>query len=447
MNIQFKNRKKELEEIKEVINSKKFELFVLYGRRRIGKTELILNATKNKKRIYYLATGENNLERFYNTCLNQEEGVSKLKKDWGVLFDYLKNKRDIIIIDEFQNLIAENKNILNIFQSIVDTILKDSKIKLFLLGSSISMMTSKVLSYKSPLYGRRTGSIDLKAVSFFDLKKFFPNFGIEELMNIYGFADGIPFYLIKIDKKFWPWLENELKKEKSFLRDEMDFLIRYEFDDPGTYKLILEAIANGKTKLNEIKDFSKFKRTDLTPYLKNLIEINFIKRLVPINENIKSRKGRYYLSDNFLQFWFRYIYPNLSSIEEGIFNVDLIKENYNSYLGFIFEKVTKQFLIKTNFFNFTKIGQWWHKDKEIDIVALNEKNKEALFVECKWKSKVNAENVIEKLAEKAKFVDWNNEKRKEYFAVFAKSFSKKIRKFEGKKVYCFDLKDLKEYLK
>lgn len=434
----FKNRVNELSEVGETISSKKFELLIIYGRRRIGKTELILKATENVKRIYYLAVGEKNLERFYALCLQQFPEISKLKIDWETLFEFLKDNVEAVIIDEFQNLIHENKSILNIFQAIVDIKLKNSKLKLILLGSSISMITSKVLDYKSPLYGRRTGSLELKGVSFFDLIKFFPKFSIKELIEIYAFADGIPFYLVKIDKKFSSWLQEEIKKSKSFLRDEVDFLMRYEFKDASTYKLILEAIAQGKTKLNEIKDFIKIKRTDISPYLRNLLEVKMIKRAVPITERSKSRFGRYYISDNFIKFWFRYIYPNLSSIEEGIFELNAIKSDYNSYLGQIFEEVSKQFLIKKgrSIFNFTKIGRWWHKDKEIDIMALNEETKEILFVECKWQERVNPSKILQELKEKAEFVDWNKNKRKECYAIFAKSFKEKLK---GENVYLFDL--------
>lgn len=445
MIIQFRNRKKELDEMKEILKSNKFELVIIYGRRRIGKTELILNATKNSKRVYYLATGENNLERFYNVCTDFDTKAANLKKDWEVLFGFLKNAADVVIIDEFQNMIRENKNILNIFQSITDIILKGSKIKLFLLGSSISMMTSRVLSYKSPLYGRRTSSLNLKSIGFFDLMEFFPEKNIEQLTEIYGFADGIPFYLIRIETNFWKWFGNEAKKGRSFLRDEVDFLIRYEFEDPATYKLILEAIANGKTKLNEIKNFMKLRRTDITPYLRNLIEIDFVKRIVPVTENIKSRMGRYYITDNFLKFWFRYIYPNMSAIEEGIFDIRTIKKDYSFYLGSIFEDVAKQYLIKTKkLFRFTRIGRWWHKDKEIDITAFNEQTKQILFAECKWQGKVNARKILTELKEKSKSVQWNNKKRKEHYIIFAKSFKEKIKE---PNLVLFDLKDLKKALK
>ena len=442
MIIQFKDRKKERHELDEVLNSKTFEFIVIYGRRRIGKTELILKATENKKRIYYLAIGAKNLERFYNICIGHYPQVSKLKMDWEVLFDFLKDNAETVVIDEFQNMIQEDANILNIFQSVTDTILKDSPLKLFLLGSSISVMTSRVLDHKSPLYGRKTGSLELKSVSFFDLKEFFPKAGMEELVEIYGFADGVPYYLVRIDRSFWLWLKDEVEKERGFLKDEVDFLMRYEFEDVSTYKLILEAIAHGKTKLNEIKNYMNVKRTDISPYLRNLIEVGMIKREVPITENVRSRLGRYHISDNFLKFWFRYIYPNVSSIEEGIFDIDIIKRDYNRYLGHIFEDVSKQFLIKErdNIFKFSKIGKWWHKEREIDIVALNESTEEIMFIECKWQdlSAKQVDKILAELKEKSKFVRWNNDTRKEQFAIIAKHIKDKD-KLRKKGVLVFDL--------
>jgi AAA+ ATPase superfamily predicted ATPase len=446
MIIQFKDREKERRELDEVLNSKTFEFIVIYGRRRIGKTELILKATENKKRIYYLAIGARNLERFYNICIGHYPQVSKFKMDWEVLFDFLKDNAETVVIDEFQNMIQEDANILNIFQSVTDTILKDSPLKLFLLGSSISVITSKVLDHKSPLYGRKTGSLELKSVSFFDLKEFFPKADMEELVEIYGFADGVPYYLVRIDISFWLWLKDEIEKERGFLKDEVDFLMRYEFEDVSTYKLILEAIAHQKTKLNEIKNYMNVKRTDISPYLRNLIEVGMIKREVPITENVRSRLGRYYISDNFLKFWFRYIYPNVSSIEEGIFDIDIIKGDYNRYSGYIFEDVVKQFLIKERdkIFKFSKIGKWWHKEREIDIVALNESTEEIMFIECKWQdlSAKQVDKILVELKEKSKFVRWNNDTRKEQFAIIVKHIKNKDKdKLRKKGVLVFDLAD------
>ena len=444
----FKDRKKELRELREILDSDKFEFIIIYGRRRIGKTSLILEATKNMNRIYYLAIEQNNLERFYNVCRNHFPEIKNLRMDYEALFEYLKDRVDVVIIDEFQNIIKEDKSIISLFQAIIDNILINSKIKLFILGSSISIISSRVLSYKSPLYGRKTGSIKLKPVRFIDLREFFPNAKIEELLCIYGFTDGIPYYLTRIDTDFWKWLSNELIRERTFLKDEVEFLMRYEFEDPGTYKSILEAIAFGNTKISEIKNFIKAKRTDITPYLRNLIEIGLIERIVPITENIKSRNGRYYITDNFTRFWFRFIYPNISSIEEGIFDINQIKREYNTYLGSIFEKVCKQLIINGIIpFKATRIGKWWHKEQEIDIVAINENTKEILLAECKWKNNVKPEKILKELEEKAKNIEWNKNKRREIYTIFAKNFKEKIREYNNKKVYCIDLKDIEKYIK
>jgi hypothetical protein len=423
MIIQFKDRKKELGEIREFLDSdSQSRLLIIYGRRRVGKTELALKAVEGRKALYYLATEENNLKRFYTECIKYDADASKLKMDWEILFGFLKDRADAVIIDEFQNMISEDKSIISMFQLIVDVVLRGSKLKIIILGSSVSVITSKVLAYKSPLYGRRAGSIKLKPVQFFSMNEFFPNASIEQLAEIFGFGDGIPFYLVKIEKKFWQWLKKEVDQEKSFLRDEIDFLLMYEFTNVSTYKMVLEAIANGKTELNEIKNFIGLQRTDITPYIRNMIEVGFIQRKVPITENLRSRHGRYFILDNFIKFWFRYIYPALSSIEAGIFDVETIKSDYNSYLGFVFEDICRQFIIKTMPFSFTKIGPWWHGSNEIDIVALNEKTGDAFFIECKWKNNVDAEGVLDGLKRKASCVYWNK-KMKEHYCIMAKSFS------------------------
>ena len=450
----FVDRKEELNAIKKKLADRGFDLIILFGRRRVGKTALILESVKNKEYIYFLAAERNNTSKFKRECLKHVEEIKYVEEDWEAIFSFLKNR--IVIIDEFPNLLIEDRGILSEFQRIVDTMLSTTNTKLVLLGSSVSMMKSEILAHKSPLYGRITSMLELKPLRFFQIKDFFRNAGVEELIRIYGFADGIPYYLRKIDKlPFFSWLENEIKKPDTFLKHEIDIILRTEFDEPFTYKEILEAIALGKTKLNEIKNHVGIKG-EITKYLKHLIKTDFVERRVPVTESMKSKKGRYYLKDNFLRFWFRFIYPNLSPIEEGNFRIDFIKSQYNKYLGEVFEKVCYQYLLeligKLKIPYFNKIGkQWGHVPErkhtyEIDIVALNERTKEILFAECKWRSRVNAEKICGELVEKAEHVEWHRGRRKEILAVFAKSFSKRIDEFEGRKVFCFDLRDLERQL-
>ena len=166
-------------------------------------------------------------------------------------------------------------------------------------------------------------------------------------------------------------------------------------------------------------------------------------REVPVTESARSKKGRYYIADNFVAFWFRYIHPNLSAIEEGLFDVEEIRHDYSRYLGFVFEKVARQFLIELNRrgklpFKFSKVGRWWHKDKEIDLIALSEREKKALFVEVKWKSLKDKEverilNKLEKIAELTGLDEYEK-----YFGVFAKSV-------EFKSGLVWDLGDLASF--
>ncbi|ADC69056.1 ATPase [Methanocaldococcus sp. FS406-22] len=441
----FVNREKELKALNEKLDSNNFEFIVIYGRRRIGKTKLALKSVENREHIYYLAVEGDNLKHFKRYALKVVPTIEYAKEDWEAYFNFLKDK--IIIIDEFPNLIKENPNILSLFQRIIDVHLKDTKTKLIILGSSISMMGEKVLSYKSPLYGRKTGVLKIKPLKFKHLKEFFPKATWEELVEIYGFADGIPYYLEKIKLPFWSYLDEEIKRVDSFLRYEVDLLMRYEFEEPTTYKKILEAIAFGNHTLGEIKNYLGLKHSDLTPYLKNLIETEFIEREIPITESPKTKKGRYYIKDNFIAFYFRYIFPNLSAIEEGIFEIDVIKADYNQYLGFVFENVAKEFLIELNKigklpFKFLSIGRWWHKGEEIDLIALNKNDKKALFVEVKWRDlkDKDVKKIFKDLDRKSKLVGLDDYEK--YYVIIGKRVENKD--FKG--CLLFDLNDFDKYL-
>lgn len=450
--MKFINREKELEALGKRFNSKNFEFCVIYGRRRIGKTTLSLAGARGREFVYYLATEENNLKKFKDVASKLIPEIKYVQEDMEAIFSSLKGK--IVIIDEFPNLIKESPKAVSELQRIIDVVLKKTKTKLVVLGSSISMMEDRVLSYHSPLYGRKTSQIKLKPLKFSQIKNFFPKASSRELIEIYGFADGIPFYLEKIDYPFWKYLDGEMKKVDSFLKTEIDFLMKYEFSEARTYKKILEAIALGNTKLGEIKNYIGFKGTDITPYLKNLMETEFVERAIPLLDTVRSRKGRYYIKDNFVNFWFRFIYPNLSFIEEEIFSSGEIREKYDTYLGFIFERICKEFLVEKKGklpIKFSKIGKQWgaipkaekgENQYEIDLVILNDEAKQILFAECKWRAlkEKQAKSILGELKEKSGFVRWNNGKRKEFFGLIAKRIEnkKKLRK-EGFLV--FDLED------
>ena len=216
--------------------------------------------------------------------------------------------------------------------------------------------------------------------------------------------------------------------------------------------LILRAIAEGKRKLGEISNETGLEKSAVSRYLATLEAVKFVDYELPVTESSKSKKRLYYLSDNYLNFWFKFIYPNKWLIEEGFGErvLEKIKSEFSQFFSGVFERLCRKIVLSK--FDFARAGRQWGKIPgtkevyEIDILALNDQTKEILFAECKWQPGVNAKKICKELAEKASYVQWHNKERKENFAIFAKSFSKKIKEFEGRRVYCFDLRDLQKVL-
>ena len=451
----FVDRERELRFLESRFQEEGFEFVIISGRRRVGKSRLIEEFIKNKKAIYLLSENKPfayNLKKFSKKISEffglPEIEVKSLEECFKLILSLHKSKEKlVVVIDEFSYLIKQEPECIAEMQSIVDEILKDKNIFLILSGSAISLMQKHLLSYSSPLYGRTTGTIILKPLSFSFLAKWFPFAGFEDLVKIYAVTSGIPKYLEFFEGKN---AEDEIKNNffdpNSFLFREMPQLLSEELRNIGTYFTILEAISKGKNKVTEIANYAYIDAKEMVSYLHTLENLGFVRKITPLF----GKKGIYEVSDNYARFWFRFVSPYFSEIE-NYHSENAVREfekEFNSYLGKIFEEIILQLILKGKIkLEFTKIRKWWHKDKEIDLVALNERTKKILFGECKWKDRVNPKKILEELVEKAQYVQWHNKERKESFAIFAKSFSKKIKEFEGKKVYCFDLKDFERILK
>ena len=448
---QFVNREKELQHLNSAYNSDRSELFVVFGRRRIGKTELLRQFIKEKNAVYFLADERGdaaNLSEFRTLVAdgagNEILGQSTL--DW---LDTLKEaakteERLVIVIDEYPFLINGNKAIPSIFQKAWDLYLSDSNVMLVLCGSSISMMERHVLGSKSPLYGRRTGQIKVEPLMFKHTGAFFTDFGVEQLVKIYAITDGIPYYLKEAKHRIQKISQLEmLYSTESLLLEEAEVLLTYEFREPAKYFSILRAISFGNTKFGDIVNYTGFSSSIVSQYLSNLSVLNIVEARYPVTEKTpRSRNARYYITDNYFTFWFRFVYPNKSLIY-GDFKIPKFNPDFNRYVGMVFEKIAAEILWTARPVEFTKIGRWWHKEVEIDLVALNEASKEVLFIECKWKtlSMVESMRNLEKLKKKADFVKWNKGDRSEYYGIVAKKVEGKDT-LRRKGFVVFDLDDL-----
>jgi len=404
----FINREWELKFLQEAYKSERNELIVVYGRRRVGKTVLALKSIENNKNaIYFFAeetTEEENRKTFRKLVADYlgDKILEKADLGWEKIFATVAERAPgtVIVIDEFPNLIRGNRAIVSKFQKMWDSLNQSARIKLVLLGSSVSVMESEVLSYKSPLYGRRTGQIRLRPLNPIHLSEFFPEMSWEERVKIYGITDMIPAYLWEAKARIG---ENKdiqaVFAPGTMLFEEAEFLLRYELREPARYYEVLEAIAKGATKFGEICNETGFPAPVVSQYLSRLELLGIVKKETPLLESPKRRNARYKISDNYFRFWFRFIYPNRSIIlREG--RLQGFEEEYNKYMGSVFEgfwrEVLPEFLP-----GIQHAGKWWHKSEEIDVVATAEGNR-VYALEVKWKdlTKADARRLLAKLKKK-----------------------------------------------
>ena len=456
---QFVNRTEEIKSLNGFYRQGSPQFIVIYGRRRVGKTELIKQFITGKDHIYFLAgesKDESNikeLQSLMNSTLKDTLFEKAEFKDWFSLFKEfkgkIKNKKIVLVIDEFSYLIKQNSSIPSIFQKIWDEILSQTNIYLILCGSSISMMERDVLSYQSPLFGRRTGQWKIEPLKFKYLNSFFPKYKLEQLIQVFAILDAIPLYLQKFDsdQPIGNNILNKIFSSGEFLYQEAEFLLKTELREPSNYFTILKAISFGNYKAKDIINSTGLDKTLISKYLDNLIKLHIIKKEFPVtSKKEKSRDTLYRFKDNYFQFWFRFVYSNKSMIEEGKNKLLLkqISDEFKKQVSFVFEEISRQFLLQSQNlpFIFNRIGKWWDKKREIDIVAINEQKKEIMFCECKWQENINPLEIFEGLKEKARFIDWNNQRRKEYYIIIAKSF--KNRKIKEPDLILFDLKDMEK---
>ncbi|MRY42731.1 ATP-binding protein [Clostridium beijerinckii] len=437
----FISRHKELEFLNNEYKKNSSSFIVLYGRRRIGKTTLTTEFGKDKNIIYFLATEESereNQNQFKNLVaefINNELLRNVTTDNWEIIFKALVNdkpeEKKLIIIDEFQYLGKINAAFPSIFQRIWDTILKDKNIMVILCGSLISMMEAQTLAYSSPLYGRRTGQIKLKQIPFSDYHKFFQNKDRKELIEYYSVTGGVPKYieLFYDSTNVFSAIENNILSKQSFLYEEPIFLLQNEVSEVGSYFSIIKTIAAGNKKLAKISTALEVKQTNLTKYLQTLINLDILEREIPITEENpeKSKRGLYKIKDNFIEFWFKFVYPNKSFIEMGRtdFVINKIKNNLiDNHISYVYEDICIEEMWKMNAedkwdFNFDKVGRFWNNTTEIDIVAFDSNGSDIIFGECKYKEQPLDVDVFYALLDKANDVEWKRGNRKEWYVFFS----------------------------
>jgi AAA+ ATPase superfamily predicted ATPase len=432
----FYDRAAELDALETAYESTGHDVYVVYGRRRVGKTELIKKFCADRPHIYFLAAQEaedRQREKFVEKVATYFDDRVPRIDGWDDAFDYLGEKlaseQLTVVIDEFPYLVAENDSLPSYLQSFVDQQLAETDSMLVLCGSSVSTMESEVLGHESPLYGRRTGQIDLQPFSFRQARDVI-TYDLEAAIRSYAVTGGTPMYLtlFDYDQPLSANIQTRMLSPTAVLYNEPEFLLRTELRNPARYMSILEAIATGHTTPKEISGATGIDVGPLSKYLQTLRRLRLVDREVPVTASAKqSKRSRYLVADEFLRFWFRFVEPNRSSIEEapGIVYEGTIEPSLPDYVAKTFEDVCQETVWEAirrgDLGPYSEIGRWWYGEDEIDIVGLAPDADRILFGECKWTSAPVGHTLVAQLREKAERVRWGPDSRAEEFALFSKS--------------------------
>lgn len=434
----FVGRNLELEELKNRYASNKFEFAVIYGRRRIGKTALLRQFTTGKDTIYYTGletTAVQNLAGLSHSIMEVSQEPSSnavfpsLEAALESAFQMSETRRIVFVIDEYPYLAQSDKSFASTLQMLIDRYQKTSKMFLILCGSSMSYMEYQVLSYKSPLYGRRTMQMQIKPFDFFASRLFMEGINPVEQACLYGAVGGTPQYLLEISKdKSLDWnIKNMFLRPYAYLYEEPSVLLKQEMREPATYNAILSATAKGMNKLNEIASAAGITASACANYIRSLIELGWIRKETPYGD-VRSKKTIYSLDDNMYRFWYRYIPPNISRIErrreEAVY--EKIKADYSTYMGPIFEEICKQYLWRLADaeklpVDVENLGRWWGPDpqtkseQEIDIVGAE--GDVYLFGECKWSEELVNTQVLRTLERRSRLIPSS----RKYLYIFARN--------------------------
>ncbi len=419
----FVNRTKELESLEKQYAAAQSALVIVYGRRRVGKTALITEFLKrHPDSIYFLATEESEMQNlnYFKAQVAEFTGNELLKSaavDWLTVFrtliDCKTETKKIIVLDEFQYIGQSNPAFPSVMQKIWDTLLKEAGVMLILCGSLVSLMKSQTLDYSSPLYGRRTGQIKLRQIPFSHYHEFFEGRTDNELLPFYAVTGGVPKYIETFCgcTDIYEAIGQNVLNSQSFLYEEPYFLLQKEVSEIGSYFSLIKAIAMGNRKLSDIAANLGLKQTGLTKYLKVLMDLDLIEREVPVTENApeKSKSGLYRIADNFIAFWFKFVYPCRAYLEKGetSFVLSQIKKGFvQNYAAFVYEDVCREKMWELSasgtWDHFDKVGRYWGaKAGEIDIVAIDTAGGNLVLGECKYTASPKGLSVLHALQEKA----------------------------------------------
>ncbi|MBR4203363.1 MAG: ATP-binding protein [Candidatus Methanomethylophilaceae archaeon] len=402
----FIGREKEMELLNREFG-RESSLVIIKGRRRVGKSRLITEFLKDKDHLYYEVDNESGQSILASLGRTISGELNIRFERWSDALKYYVSShpgKKVIAIDEFQYAVKADPELKIEIQALWDTYLSKNEVMLILCGSSLTSMNNLAGDMRSPLYGRTSLDLTIMPLPF----RTTVTGDYRKSVERYAVTGGVPYYMALMDNG--DTIENVIRMSMEMgspLLNEGEYLLGSEFRNLSSYNTYLRAIANGHRTMEKITGAVQAPSEEILPYLKRLIEIGMVERLVPITEKApeKSRSGQYVISDNFICLWFRFIYPYRNSIirmENDMAIQDLRDHFIDAHVAFVFENVCREEL--RNYLRGKGIaaeyGKYWGNG-EIDLIALDKKDRVAYVCECKYHTKPLGMSELNSLVSKA----------------------------------------------
>ena len=413
----FIGREREMEVLQYQYENVEHPFVIIKGRRRVGKSRLIMEFCKNKDALYFQADKEDAKAILISFCEKLSEKLATpigRAESWtAVMKLYLKlsgSKRRILVIDEFQYITKADRNAEKEFQSIWDNILSKTNMMFIICGSYRTMMDD-LTKYDRPLYGRNTCDMMVKPLEFRDC---IFNSDYRRAVERYAFTGGVPHYLALFDKRRTV-CDNIVSLTMDLggaLTNEVPYLMSDEFKDVKSYNTYLKTIACGNHRMDEICSALGIRSTDASPYISKLMASGILERRIPIMEKEpeKCRTGLYFISDGFISFWYRFVYPYRDDITLGFADgavAELEAHFKDSFVSFAFENICRtelrRYLRSADVM--ASYGSQWGNGYEFDVVARDDRNKTVYVGECKYRNSPIGYDVLRDLRKKCDKTD------------------------------------------
>lgn len=430
----FFNRKDELQALDERWTSKRGELVVVFGRRRVGKSRLITHWGEQRRHLYYEATGggerdhlediSREIARVSGLRAHEEQPLVNWRAVFAAFEDLLEDGPILIALDEFQFLARQTPEIGSLVNRLVERHADDPRMRMIIAGSDVSFFEDEVMGYAAVSYGRRTSSLRLEPFRWADIDPFIPGWSVDDRIRAYAVYGGMPYYLAEIDPQE-SLAENILRTilhPDGLLREEPRFLLAQEsrIRDRDTYMSILRAIAAGHMRLGEIAQRIERRPGDARMFLDTLEEMRLVCRQRPITAR-GAAKAFYAITDQFLRFWLRFVAPYESRLRSRSSARRHLQETLLPSLDeFVsrdaFEEVCREWALE-HVPGAVEVGRWWGSKRErtaeglrsrryeADVVAVDADGKVVALGSCKWSASAHDAAELDKLQTIARVLD------------------------------------------